>query len=281
MNIQPSDETIEYTEINTHFSSDEHALWCYMNGNKLPCFNPTSLSELTHLRNKLMHNKEAAYKDMQYLIIASAFPNVFNLGGDLDYFVQCIQSSNTDKLKKYAYDSVDLGYYCYSQHNNNITSIALVQGSALGGGFEAALSCHTLIAEEKSQFSFPEINFNLFPGMGAFTYLSRKTSIKQAEEMILSGKTYSANELFNYGIVDIVAKDGEGKETTIDFMQKNITKQSARIAIEKAKSHVMPITLSELYKIADVWVEAALAIKPESLEIMQRLIKIQHRKFIH
>lgn len=268
-----------YSEIALHYESNESTLWCEMNGSQIPCFSPSLLAELSQLRDNLQHRKISEYKDLQYLIFSSAIPDVFNLGGDLEYFTQCIKSSDRKKLNRYAHDSVDLGYFCHNLYNENITSIALVQGSALGGGFEAALSCHILIAEEQARFSFPEINFNLFPGMGAFTYLSRKTSIKQAEEMIISGKTYSANELFDYGIVDKVVKKGEGKEATFEFIKNHRPKQLARIAIEKAKSHVMPITLSELYAITDIWVDATLTVSSKSLEIIQRVIKAQKRRF--
>jgi DSF synthase len=51
--------------------------------------------------------------------------------------------------------------------DRDVTTIALVQGDALGGGFETALSSNVLIAERSAKLGFPEILFNLFPGMGA------------------------------------------------------------------------------------------------------------------
>lgn len=267
-----------YSEIDIQFEPEQSALWFYMKNKKLPCFSTELLSDLTSLFH-LVKNKHPYYSEIQYIIAASSFPNVYSLGGDLDYFSHCIKSSNQEKLRQYAYNCIDLGYLCHRQFEKGITSIALVQGSALGGGFEAALSCNILIAEEKSILGFPEIKFNLFPGMGAFTYLCRRVSISQAEEMIILGKQYSAKELFEYGIIDILAKDGEGEKETIDFINNHRMKQHARIAIEKAKSHIMPITLTELYEIADVWVDAAIKIKPDSLNTMERLIKIQRRKF--
>jgi DSF synthase len=267
-----------YKEINVHFEPEQSALWFYMKNKNLPCFSVELLSDLTTLFH-LVKNKHHHYSETQYIIAASSFPNVYSLGGDLEYFSQCIKSSAQEELRQYAYNCIDLGYLCHRQFEKDITSIALVQGSALGGGFEAALSCNILIAEEKSMLGFPEINFNLFPGMGAFSYLCRRVSISQAEEMILSGKQYSAKELFEYGIVDVLAKDGEGEKATQEFIKNHRIKQHARIAIEKAKSHIMPITLTELYEIADVWVDAAIKIKPESLDTMKRLIAIQRRKF--
>jgi len=267
-----------YNEIDTHFEDEQFALWVYFKNKKIPCFSPEILSELSVLFNSIKkHDNE--YGSTQYVIAASSFPDIYNLGGDLNYFHECIKSADREKLRQYAYDCIDLGYLCNQQFEQDITSIALVQGSALGGGFEAALSCNVLIAEEKAKFGFPEINFNLFPGMGAFTYLCRRVSIRQAEKMIISGKQYSAQELFEYGIIDVLAKNGEGKKATREFIEEHRSKQQARIAIQKAKSHSIPITLSELYGIADVWIDAAIKTKPDSLSTMKRLINAQSRKF--
>ena len=49
-----------------------------------------------------------------------------------------------------------------------------MQGECLGGGFEAALSSDVIVAEKSARFGFPEILFNLFPGMGAYSFLERK-----------------------------------------------------------------------------------------------------------
>ena len=85
-----------------------------------------------------------------------------------------------------------------------LTKITLVQGDALGGGFECALASDVIVAEESAQMGLPEILFNLFPGMGAYSLLSRKLDPVRAERMILSGRLYSAAELHDIGLVDIV-----------------------------------------------------------------------------
>ena len=59
-----------------------------------------------------------------------------------------------------------------SSFNLPFTTISLVQGDALGGGFEAALCGDIIIAEKQARFGFPEVLFNLFPGMGAYNSCS-------------------------------------------------------------------------------------------------------------
>jgi DSF synthase len=86
----------------------------------------------------------------------------------------------------------------------DLITVSLVQGDALGGGFEAALVSDVIIAEEQARFGFPEIRFNSFPGMGAYSLLARKVGGRIAERMMLSGKRYSASTLHVWGVVDHV-----------------------------------------------------------------------------
>ena len=81
-----------------------------------------------------------------------------------------------------------------------------MQGDALGGGFECALASDLIVAEERAQLGFPEILFNLFPGMGAYSLLSRRVGMKGAEKMILSARLYTAEELHELGVVDLLVE---------------------------------------------------------------------------
>ena len=95
--------------------------------------------------------------------------------------------------------------------NSSMTTISLIQGEALGGGFESALSSNVIIAERRARMGFPEILFNLFPGMGAYSLLSRRLGMKRAEDMIFSGRIYTAEELHEMGVVDLLVEDGTGE----------------------------------------------------------------------
>ena len=63
----------------------------------------------------------------------------------------------------------------------------------------------------------PEILFNLFPGMGAYSLLARRLGMKKAEEMILSGKIFEARELHEMGVVDMIVPSGEGERGRADL----------------------------------------------------------------
>ena len=126
------------------------------------------------------------------------------------YFISLIREGDRDGLYEYGKTCIDILYPSYTGYGLPFTSIALVQGEALGGGFEAALAAKVIVAEEGSTFGFPETLFGLFPGMGAFTFLARRLSPALAKRMIASGKVYTAEELYNLGVVDVLAEPGRG-----------------------------------------------------------------------
>lgn len=270
----------EYLDLNVQYNDVDRIVWSFMHSEPRPCFTPSLLSNLKNMLNNIKRHcsKESS---VEYLVVASLVENIYNLGGDLDLFSTYIAESNREKLQEYAYSCIELVYNCANQIENNVNSIALVQGSALGGGFEAALSCHYIIAEQKAKFGFPEILFNLFPGMGAYTFLSRRVSMHEAEKLILSGKQYSAEKMHEMGIVDVLVDDGEGINAVRKFIENHRSQQPARLAMQKAKMRSTFISFDELRDIADIWVDAALKTKIDDIQFMQRLIKIQNRKFMN
>src|SRR3546814_2073117 len=98
------------------------------------------------------------------------------------------------------------------------TSCALVTGvqtcalPILGGGFEALMTFDVVVAERQARFGLPEILFGLFPGMGAYSILARRIGHVHAERMILGGKVYSAEEMYDMGLVHVIAETGEGEQ---------------------------------------------------------------------
>jgi len=160
-----------------------------------------------------------------------------------------------------------------------VVTISLVQGDALGGGFEAALTSDIIIAERRSQMGFPEILFNLFPGMGAYSFLARKIGPIQAEKIILSGKLYSAEELYKIGLVDVLVEDGQGEDALYDYVSKQNRHSNGYTALQKAKQRFNPVTYEELIDITDIWVEAALKLSERDLRVMDRFVRSQQKFF--
>ena len=248
----------------------------------IPSFTRTMLRELIAFRHAIQQlfamSKAGADAPLRYVVAGSRLPGIYNLGGDLGYFATCIRAGDREALRSYAYDCVDAGYHVYVGFNLPIITIGLVQGDALGGGFEGALAFDVLVAERSAKFGLPEILFNLFPGMGAFSFLSRKLDPARAQRMIMSGRMYSAEELFELGLVDIVAEDGQGEQAVRDYITRNTRHHAVHRSIYQARRRLNPISLQELRDITDVWVEAAMQLTSPDLHRMERLMHLQAQR---
>ena len=208
---------------------------------------------------------------VNYHVLSSDIPDIFSLGGDLEYFCSCARSHDTEGLKKYARDSINFVYSMATNYHLPITTIALVQGAAMGGGFEVALSANYLIAEEQSLFSFPETRFSLFPGMGAYTFLRQRVPAHIAEEIIYSSHEYTAKELYDMNVVDQLCDAGQGNKTTLQFIKERQHKHQGIHAMRQMVQQYSKIDKQELYAIVDHWVENVMNLDAKQLRLIDVL----------
>ncbi len=268
-----------YTQLTTHFDEKYRLAWCYMKASPRPCFS----SELLHDLNNWCDNLEngqisSGRQPLRYHVLASDVRGVYNLGGDLNLFHNLIQTRNRPALLHYAKSCIEVLYSNISHFYRDITTISLVQGDAFGGGFEAALSSDVLIAERSAKLGLPEILFNLFPGMGAYSLLSRRIGGTPAERLILSGKIYTAEELYEMGIVDILAEDNQGEKAVYDYIRKEDKSANGYRALRAAKNCVNPVTFKELKDIVEIWVDAALRLEKRDLRMLEILVTRQTKQ---
>ena len=271
---------VQFEQVRVHYESEFGITWLFMQPSPRPCFNRICMSELLMNQTQI----EASHANPQYqpqqptnfLVLASDVEGVFNLGGDLATFKEMIKKKERNKLLEYAHLCIENLWTFYNLQN--ITSISLVKGQTLGGGFEAALSAHVLIAEKGSYMGFPEVMFNLFPGMGAISFLSRRIGLSAAEQMIRSGKIYTAEELYEMGVIDVLAEKGESEQTLRNWVRKTQKSLNSFRAIQKAKQRVNPLVKQELLDVTEIWVDAALRLTERNLNMMERLVLAQDRK---
>jgi enoyl-CoA hydratase/carnithine racemase len=83
-------------------------------------------------------------------------------------------------------------------------TIAMVNGYALGGGFELALACDFVIAADTACFGFPEITLNTMPGWGGTQLAVKKMGLARAKQMVLTGRHYTTNECRDFGFIHLV-----------------------------------------------------------------------------
>jgi DSF synthase len=268
----------------TEFDPATRTVWGYFNPKGTPCFSLGLLKDIRRHDEALAANGgrvdiSGEMCKANHYVLASRTPRVFNLGGDLALFVLLIKARDRDALAHYARLCIDNMYprirnfFCPT-----LTTISLVQGDALGGGFESALSSDIIVAEESAQLGLPEILFNLFPGMGACSLLSRRIGLRAAEELILSGKVLPAAKLHEMGIVDVLASDGEGEAAVTQWIMKNDRRRNGMQAVHAVRQLVHPVTREELDAITETWVDAALRIEDRDLKMMSRIVRAQMRR---
>lgn len=276
------DARTHYETIQLEVSRELKTLFAWMNPPGRACFTSAMVREI-HAFESLLEDHQgniydgASHSAVDYVVFGSRTPDVYNLGGDLEMFITAILRRDRALIEHYARLCLDCALRRHSGFGVGLTTIALVQGKALGGGFESALACNFIVAEKSSTFALPEVLFNLFPGMGALTFLSRRIGLQKAEEICLSGETYTAREMHALGVVDELVDDGEGVAGVRQFIARRSRHANAQRAISRARALVSPVLRSELDDIVQVWADAAMALEAKDLRMMGRLVRAQDR----
>jgi len=271
-----------YQQLITKTEPEIGVEWYSMDPRPRPCFTIQLLADFQKFGQAISHSADSGPRkqrkdNIQFAVLASRIPGVFSYGGDLSLFIQMIRERSREGLATYARACIDAMYACWVGYHCDIVTIALVQGSAFGGGFEAALGNHVIIAEKDSRFGLPEVLFNLFPGMGAYPLLARRVGPGRAEKMILSGRVYTASELHEMGIVDVLAENGEGEKAVYAFVNAQRRKLNAFHSVLKVRQRCFPLTYDEMSDVAETWVDAALRLEQKELNLMERLVRSQDR----
>lgn len=152
---------------------------------------------------------EVARSDARALILIGAGEKAFCAGADIP------ELRNRDLMSQRR--GAQLGQRVFGRLERlEIPSIAVVQGFALGGGFELALACTFRVATPNARFGLPEIKLGLIPGYGGTQRLPRLVGESRALEMILTGRTVKADEALAMGLVNRVV-EGEPVGLGLEF----------------------------------------------------------------
>lgn len=270
-----SPDLFDLPELRVEYDTDTKALWTHMVPKGRPSFTPSMLDDFEQWQDLI----EASFgvDDLRFLVLGSHAPGVFCYGGDLALFRELIMAGDRDALVEY-------GHRCCRILHRNIETlglpmltIGLVQGDALGGGLEALLSFDFIIAEESATFGLPEIMFGLFPGMGAHALLSRQLGSVAAEKLVTSGKTLTAREMAQLGIIHEVVPDGTGERAVQTFIEKNSRRHAGLLGSRRATKRTWDLSLAELTEITELWADTALKLTERDLKLMARLTAQQQR----
>ena len=227
-----------------------------------------------HTSIKMIEEKIKDEK-LAHIVMLSSNSKVWNMGGDLEMFCNCIRTNNRELLRDYAYKCVESVHAISNGFFSEAVVTSVVSGNAFGGGFECALSGHYIIAEEQARFSFPEILFGTFPGMGAYSFLTRKVGYAKAKEMIESKDKWSGIELQKYGLVTHTCKQGTGIKTLMEKIAGNELERPDRFS-----SSCTTVPLKELKKIVDIWLDNVMSLNSSKIDFMMKIVDAQKNKVL-
>ena len=272
-----------FSQIDVEIDPVHGVVWVYQKSSPRPCFNPQLIREVRRVQIMLeTYQGSLPYQGelvpIHYHVLDSRTPGIFSMGGDLNLFHDHIVRKDRDGLLKYAKTCIDTIHSFVVGFRLPITTISLVRGDALGGGFEVAMSGQVVIAERTVDMGFPEILFNLFPGMGGYHLLSQRLHPGKVEEMMLNGKKYKSEELYDMGVVDILAEKSDGKKAVYDYIERHSKYRNGNLALQRVRNMVHPISYEAMMEVCAYWVDVALAISEKDLKLMKRLVSAQDRR---
>jgi DSF synthase len=266
--------TRPYRYVRLEWSEELSALRVRTCVKPIQCYSLAAMAELQRVFSDISETAGL----VKHFIMTSDVPGVFNFGGDLSLFVLLIRARDIDSLRMYGRRCVDLVWWMENASRLGVHTTVLVQGDTLGGGLESVMPFHKVIFERSAQAGFPEVLFNLFPGMGAWNFAIRKSGFAVANDMILSGRLYTADQLLRRQLVDLVVEDGEG-EAAIEAVIRAVTPRlRGTLAALEARRLAAPITYEVLMQIVEQWTEAAMTLTDRDLRLMERLARAQVRK---
>ena len=145
-----------------------------------------------------------------------AKPPSFAAGADISEFL----GKNSDDVRDFFEDNAWERVWNLSK-----PTIAMIDGFALGGGIELALSCDIRIASDRAKFGTPEINLGLIPGGGGTQRLCRLIGYGKALEMVLTGEMISSETALSCGLVNAVTTPDNLNSVTMSLAE-NIARKS-------------------------------------------------------
>ncbi|KDB08857.1 Enoyl-CoA hydratase/isomerase [Burkholderia sp. lig30] len=271
---RPFYEAGEMSQLTAYYEEGRNIMWMMLRSEPRPCFNQQLVSDIIHLARVA---RESGLP-FDFWVTGSLVPEIFNVGGDLSFFVDAIRGGKRDMLMAYARSCIDGVYEIYTGFGTGAVSMAMIEGSALGGGFEAALAHHFVLAQKGAKLGFPEIAFNLFPGMGGYSLVTRKADMRVAEALISTGEPHPAEWYAERGLVDQTFEAGEAYLATRTFIDVMRPKLNGIRAMIRARQRVLPLSRSELMDITEDWVHSAFTIEEKDLAYMERLVMLQNRR---
>jgi len=179
---------------------------------KLNALNSTVLQELNSVINDIYRDDE-----IHGVILTGSGPKAFVAGADISEFLSLSTGEGSSLAKK--------GQDIFMRLENcSKPVIAAVNGFALGGGCELAMSCHIRIASSNAKFGQPEVNLGIIPGYGGTQRLAHLIGKGKAMELIMTGEMIGAEQALQLGLVNHMTEPDQLMNKCREMMSLILTK---------------------------------------------------------
>lgn len=258
------------------YEADIRTLWLTLKPEPKPVFTLPIITSVLKVQKSIIKLwQDSSERPIQFLAYRNRGP-LFSLGGDLDYYLDCLAKGDRAGLAEYASRAIDVILLNSNGLNGMVVTLSTIHAKALGGGIDPARACNVMIGEEQATFCYPEINYNHFP-ISAVPILSRHTGPIEAERILLSGAEYTARAFFERGALDEVVPNGTGEDAVRDYAKRCLPTQKARVALFAAFSRRAGGLDADLKEAAADWVNHIFTLRPIEISKLQRIALAQER----
>lgn len=151
--------------------------------------------------------------DVRAVVLASTSPRAFCVGADLK---ERNAFSDSELMAQRPHFRAAFGGVL----DLPMPTIAAVHGYALGGGFEFALSCDLIVADETAVVGLPEVTVGVIPGGGGTQLLARRVGSSRAADLVFTGRRIDIDEAERLGIVDRRVPAGQAREAALTLARE-------------------------------------------------------------
>jgi DSF synthase len=266
-------------QISLRYEEKIKTLWLTIRPEPKPVFTYDLLKSITSVQRAIrrLWGSEEAYNTspLRYLAYRADGP-IFSLGGDLDFYLDCLRNADRLAFEEYAEVVIEAVNSNASGVDGSLITLAAVQGNTFGGGIDAPCSCNFVVAAEQAIFAYPEVKFNHAP-ITATSIMSRRVGDREAHKMLAYGREYSAAQFEALGAVDAVVPKGDADEAVRRFASDTLPMHAARLALNVAFYRRGGDLDAELRPLAKLWVDSMMRLSPMQISRLQRLAIAQER----
>jgi enoyl-CoA hydratase len=190
-------------------------------------------------------------ENVRVVVLTGAGEKAFSAGAD----IKAMAGMTALKARELSLMGESL---CLALENLEKPVVAAINGYALGGGLEVAMSCDLRIASENARMGQTEVNIGLIPGWGGTQRLTRLVGMTKAKELVFTGKMFDARTAEQLGIVNMVAPPDKFREIVRQFAIELASKPPVALKVAKAL----------INKGANIGLDSALALEREGFGVV-------------